>query len=365
MTAAQESSKFCEAFPMKSGDGPKSYAKNSTFQREAVDVAKQLIVKEIAEKLDIDILLSSKSNTFHIADLGCSTGPNTFFAVEGILEAVQLKYQSQMMNSQVPEFQVFFNDHTTNDFNMLFKSLPQNRPYYAVGVPGSFYGRIFPNASIHFVHSSFSLHWLSRVPKQVVDRNSPAWNKGRIQYSNSTDEVVRAYEAQFAEDMGCFLHARAQEIVHGGLMVIIIPGRPNGSSHSDSVANATLLLVGSCLMDMAKEGVLLEEKVDSFNLPMYYMSSQELEAAVEQNGYFSIERLEYLPRVPVDDTVSEQLASHLRAALEGLIEQQFGEEILDELFDRYRKKVEEQLSILEIESGKPTHFLAALKRKAN
>ncbi|KAH0976001.1 hypothetical protein GBA52_017900 [Prunus armeniaca] len=199
MTAAQESSKFCEAFPMKSGDGPKSYAKNSTFQREAVDVAKQLIVKEIAEKLDIDILLSSKSNTFHIADLGCSTGPNTFSAVEGILEA----------------------------------------------------------------------------------------------------------------------------------------------------------------------GVLLEEKVDSFNLPMYYMSPQELEAAVEQNGFFSIERLEYLPRVPVDDTVSEQLASHLRAALEGLIEQQFGEEILDELFDRYRKKVEEQLSILEIESGKPTHFLAALKRKAN
>ncbi|PQQ15539.1 putative S-adenosylmethionine-dependent methyltransferase [Prunus yedoensis var. nudiflora] len=58
MAAAQESSKVCEAFPMKSGDGPKSYAKNSTFQREAVDVAKQLIVKEIAEKLDIDILLS-------------------------------------------------------------------------------------------------------------------------------------------------------------------------------------------------------------------------------------------------------------------------------------------------------------------
>lgn len=216
-----------------------------------MDVAKQLVKKKIAEKLDIEISLPS--NTFHIADLGCSVGPNTFFSVDIILEAVQLKYQCQGLNSQIPEFQVFFNDHTLNDFNMLFKSLPQNRQYYAVGVPGSFYGRIFPNNSIHLVHSSSSNHWLSRVPKEVVEQNCPAWNKGQIHYSNSSNEVMRAYEAQYAEDMECFLHARSREIVSGGLMLLIIPGRPNGTPHSNCLPNMMLQRLGSCLMDMAKK----------------------------------------------------------------------------------------------------------------
>lgn len=195
----------------------------------------------------------SSSNTFHIADLGCSVGPNTFFAVENIIEAVKFKFQNQGLNSQIPEFQVFFNDHTQNDFNMLFRSLSQNRQYYAAGVPGSFYGRLFPDASIHFFHSSYALQWLSRVPKEVVDKNSPAWNKGRIHYSNSTDEVVRAYEAQHAEDMECFLNARAQETADGGVTVLLIPGRPNGTPHSHPVGNVSFQLIGSCLMDMARK----------------------------------------------------------------------------------------------------------------
>lgn len=166
---------------------------------------------------------------------------------------MELKNHSQGLKSQIPEFHVFFNDHNSNDFNMLFKSLPQNRRYYAAGVPGSFYGRVFPTSSIHFVHSSCAIHWLSRVPKEVVDRNSPAWNKGHICYSNSTDEVTRAYEAQYVKDMECCLHARAQEVVYGGLMVLTFPGRPDGSPHSHSWPNVTLQHVGSCLVDLVRK----------------------------------------------------------------------------------------------------------------
>ncbi|PRQ37296.1 putative loganate O-methyltransferase [Rosa chinensis] len=171
--ASEEIRNVSEGYPMKGGDGPDSYAKNSTYQRKAMESVKELVTKGIAEQLDIDLLLPS--NSFHIADLGCSVGPNTFSSVENILEAVQLKFQSQgLMNHQIPEFQVFFNDHTPNDFNLLFKSLPSNRQYYAAGVPGSFYGRLFPSASIHLFHSSFALQWLSKVPKDVEDKNSPA-----------------------------------------------------------------------------------------------------------------------------------------------------------------------------------------------
>lgn len=194
------------------------------------------------------------SNAFHIADHGCSVGPNTFSAVENILEAVQLKCQSQgLMNLQIPDFQVFFNDHSANDFNLLFKSLPPNRQYYAVAVPGSFYGRLLPRASIHLFHSSFALQWLSEVPKEVVEKNSPAWNKGRIHYLSSTDEVVRAYKAQYVADIECFLHARAQELVDGGLMVLIIPGYPRGTSVSDTMAYLALHLLEVCLIDLVRK----------------------------------------------------------------------------------------------------------------
>ncbi|XP_062002782.1 loganic acid O-methyltransferase-like [Rosa rugosa] len=362
--AAEETGKCSEAYPMKGGDGPSNYAKNSIYQKGVIDAAKELLNKAIAEKLDIETF--SSANSFHIADLGCSVGPNTFLAVENILEAVLFKYQSRGLNCQIPEFQVFFNDHTSNDFNMLFNSLPQNRQYYAAGLPGSFYGRILPDASIHFFHSSISLHWLSRVPKDVTDSNSLAWNKGRIHYLDSTDEVVRAYEAQYAEDMECFLHARAQETVHGGLMVITTHGYPADTPPAHSRANIIYQILGSCLIDMTRKGVVSEEKIDSFNVPIYYVCPQELEAAVERNGCFSIDIMEHLPTVMEQDTISKNsklIASHTRAVMEGLFKQHFGEEILDELFDLFHKKVEEQHSAFE--SGKVVDILIVLKRKAN
>ncbi|KAM5572780.1 loganic acid O-methyltransferase-like [Rosa sericea] len=352
-----------EAHPMKGGDGANSYAKNSTFQKGAVDNAKQLLNKVIAEKLDLEILSSPSS--FHIADLGCSVGPNTFSAVENIIEAVVLKYHSQLgLNSQIPEFQVFFNDHTSNDFNLLFKSLPQNRQYYAAGVPGSFYDRRFPEASLHLVHSSTSLHWLSKVPAEVLDKNSLAYNKGRIHYSNATDEVIRAHETQYAVDMECFLHSRAQEVVYGGLMVLNIPGRPDGTTHSYPFTKVTLQLLGSCLMDLVEKGVVSEEKVDSFNIPMYTMSPQELKAVVERNGCFSIETITQLPLVVLADrpnmALPQLLAAHMRAGMEGIVKEHFGEEILDELFDLYLTKCEEHATAVETVT-----FLVVLKRKAD
>ncbi|XP_008244568.2 PREDICTED: probable S-adenosylmethionine-dependent methyltransferase At5g38100 [Prunus mume] len=365
MARAEETNdQLCAAYPVRGGDGPSSYAVNSVYQRGAVAAAKEFISKAIEEKLDMEILLSSK--TFRIADLGCAVGPNSFFSAENIIEAVQLKYKSQGLNSQTLEFQVFFNDITANDFNKLFRSLPSNRQYYAAGVPGSFYGRLFPDASINLFHSAFAIPWMSQVPKAVMDRNGPAWNKGRIFYSDASDDVVSAYEAQNAEDMERFLHARAQEIVSGGLMVFFIPGRPDGTPHSHTLPNVIYQILGSCLMDLARKGVVDEEKVDSFNIPNYLMSSKELESAVERNGCFSIERRENLDNFFAHDTVYKNpqlLASQIRASLEGLFKQQFGDEILDELFELYGKKLEEQQSM--VESGKAVVFLVVLRRTAN
>ncbi|EXB30272.1 putative S-adenosylmethionine-dependent methyltransferase [Morus notabilis] len=348
---AKENCKSSAAYPMNSGDGPYSYAKTSTFQKTVIHFTKELVQKEVVEKLDIGFSSTASPPTiFSIADLGCSVGPNTFSAVESIIEAVELKLQSQGLTSKIPEFQVLFNDHASNDFNMLFKSLPSNRRYYAAGVPGSFYGRLFPEASLHFIHSSFALHWLSRVPKAVTDKSSPAWNKGRVYYSNSRDEVIEAYKAQYQKDMEDFLQARAKEVVCGGFMVFIIMGIANGIHPSEA------------------GGIVSEETVDSFNIPIYMTTPHEFETAVKRNGCFSVERMEVLPHEKVNGVANNdhQIITYpMRSALTGLIKQEIGEEIVDELFDLYLKKVEEVYLSSILDSGKSLSFLVVLKRKAS
>nr|XP_028948153.1 probable S-adenosylmethionine-dependent methyltransferase At5g37990 [Malus domestica] len=165
--------------------------------------------------------------------------------------------------------------------------------------------------------------------------------------------------------MECFLNARAQEIADGGIMVLVIPGRPNTVPHSDSVGNVSFQLIGSCLMDMARKVSNVSDKVDTFNFPVYYMTPQELEAAVERNEYFSLKKLETVPHIRIPPTVSpsQLFVSHARAALEEVIKQQFGEEILDELFDSYLKKLEVQPSIIASATETAIIFLAVLKRK--
>lgn len=131
------------------------------------------------------IVLPYPTSEFKVADLGCSSSNNTLFIVEFIIKHLTKRYQG--LEWETPEFQVFFSDLPSNDFNTLFQLLPPlqfrnmnsleeclaydggssgdstARSYYAAGVPGSFYGRLFPAASINVFHSAFSLHWLSQV----------------------------------------------------------------------------------------------------------------------------------------------------------------------------------------------------------
>ncbi|KAF9598981.1 hypothetical protein IFM89_033326 [Coptis chinensis] len=137
-----------------------------------------------------------------------------------------------------------------------------------------------------------------------------AWNKGRISYANAPDEVIEAYAAQFAKDMNSFLKARAEELVPGGLMALLLIASPD-KIHSPKLVLFRLFdLMGSCLMDMAKSGILSEEEIDSFNLPLYCTTGKEMEGLIERNGSYTIEKMEpFLQMVPNAETCSK----HFRA----------------------------------------------------
>ncbi|XP_038685523.1 loganic acid O-methyltransferase-like [Tripterygium wilfordii] len=325
------------------GHGPNSYFNNSMYQRRAVNAAKDITDDFITKKLDIKSFCdSSTSRTIRLVDMGCAVGPNTFEAMQGLIEIIKTKYKTQCPNSPlIPEFQVFFNDQSTSDFNTLFSSLPQEREYLVAGVPGSFHGRLFPASSLHIVYTSYALHWLSEAPQVLQDRNSPAWNKGRIHYTSAPESVVSAYASQFAQDLDAFLNARAEEIVGGGMMVIIIPSVPDGMPYSQLAKGLMFNAMGSILLDMAKQGKVREDEVDAFNMPVYDCPPGEFTAIVERNGSFGIEAMGLTDpapwlKGPVD---IPELVVHTKAAWEGMLTKHFEAEIVNELFDRLIQKL--------------------------
>ncbi|KAB1211256.1 putative S-adenosylmethionine-dependent methyltransferase At5g38780 [Morella rubra] len=368
--------KSTRSSPMKGGDGQYSYAHNSSYQvllsfvlymnqREGLEIAKVFIKEAIVEKLGIK---SSSLELFTIADLGCSVGPNTLVVVENIIDSVKHKYQSIDQKKEAVEFLVFFNDHVSNDFNTLFKSFPSDNQYFAAGVPGPFQDRLFPKASLHFVHCSYSLHWLSKVPNELMDQNSPAWNEGRIYHTNGPNAVREAYSAQFAKDIESFLNARAEELVHGGLMALIIACLPDGVS-SQSSDFAFIDLLEATLKEMADEGILTEDEVDSFNFPQYNPTPAELGTLLERNCSFSIERMEPLVRPARKVSDIQSVMSMVRALWEELIEGHFGNDVLDELFDRLKNKIVEcsilsQSSKKQVGEKQMVELYVLLKRKA-
>ncbi|KAJ4836035.1 LOW QUALITY PROTEIN: hypothetical protein Tsubulata_911360 [Turnera subulata] len=367
MASVESISNVSMSYPMTSGDGPHSYYKNSNFQKRALEAAKQK--EAIEDKLEVNNLeFLGKSETFCVADFGCSVGPNTFIAMQNIVEAVQLKYEQQchqQKNGSSLEFQVFFNDHVNNDFNTLFTNLPVPPGFFAAGVPGGFTNRLFPKACLHSAHSSYALHWLSKVPEGLADVNSPAYNKDSIHCTGFSEEVAKAYAAQFKKDMENFLNARGQELVGGGLMALRIAATPEGFVSSQTYLGLNNDLLLDCLMEMVKElkqGIITQVKVEAFNLPLYFPPIKELEAILHNNAY--VERLDCLARHQNIWPVDPSLPSLLRAFTAEVFKQHFGEEIVDSLFEHFAKKLAVNYETYAAKE-EPLNTFIILKRKMN
>lgn len=212
-----------------------------------------ILKEEIAKHFDIESL-SASTKSIRIVDVGCAYGETTVQAVHNIMDAIKSKYKSQgIVENQVPEFEVFFNDLESNDFNAVFKYLPANRDYFAAALPGSFYNPILSKQSLHVVHSSNSLNWLSEVPKTVTDSSSPAYNKGKIHIANAPKAVTEAYAAQYAKDLDTFLNARTQDVAVGGLLALHVPSVPEIHLITETLTCTDFLIFESCLLEMVKE----------------------------------------------------------------------------------------------------------------
>ena len=70
--------------------------------------------------------------------------------------------------------------------------------------------------------------------------------------TGSVKGVAEAYSARFRNDDEAFLNARTQEVLRGGLIVILMLVKPNGIPFPKTTFGVLYDVFGSFLIDMAK-----------------------------------------------------------------------------------------------------------------
>ncbi|KAK4346868.1 hypothetical protein RND71_033207 [Anisodus tanguticus] len=361
-----------KVFHMTGGVGETSYSRNSSLQKKASDMVKHITLESVEE-----VYLATKPKSIGIADLGCSSGPNTLSNIKDILDKLEGTSRNTFQQSAL-EFRVFFNDLPTNDFNAIFQALPEFHQWlkqkrndhenvgtsniYVAAYPGSFYGRLFPDRCLHFIYSSYSLHWLSRIPPGLYDEQGNSLNKNSIYISeDSASEVCKAYFDQFQEDFSLFLRSRSDELVSGGKMVLILLGRES-FNHVDR-GNAFLWkILYRALTNLISKGQVKKEMLDSYEVHFYAPCKEEIEEAARENGCFEVERLEMFEiekTIPKGMSYGTIVAMTVRSIQESMVAHHFGEAIIEELFKEYGRLVDEEMTKEEI---RPITSLLVLRK---
>ncbi|XP_020089988.1 anthranilate O-methyltransferase 1-like [Ananas comosus] len=362
-----------EALCMVGGAGETSYATNSRLQEKAILETKTIIEEAIGA-----IYITLLPERMVAADLGCSSGPNTLLVASEVIQVVA--EQCRRTGRRPPDLQFFLNDLPANDFNNIFRSLERFEkkvdekkflPYYIVGLPGSFYGRLFPPQTVHFFHSSYCLMWLPQIPEGLESKTGALLDEGNIYIGETSPPwVVNLYKEEFKDSFSNFLKFRHEELLPGGQMVLTFLGSEKNMSLGD--LRYLWGLLQEALHDMVLEGLVEREKLCSFKIPMYAPTMEEVKDVIQKGGLFDIGRAHFFESSwdPFDDSSddfvldnlgsSANVAKCIRAVVEPIICRHFGEGIIDELFSRYAKNVARHLL-----KGKAKHLalVFALKRR--
>ncbi|KAL0875110.1 hypothetical protein Bca101_024815 [Brassica carinata] len=348
----EDSSKYpyVSALCMNGGDGEKSYCANSLITRRVLSMTKPVLVKNTKEMFtNLDFPESVK-----VADFGCSSGQNTFLVMSEIVDTINLLCQER--NQKQPEIDCCLNDLTGNDFNAVFKfialfkkKVTREGSCFISGVPGSFYSRLFPRKSLHLVHSVYSIHFLSKVPDRLEKNNMNVYITGSSPLSD-----YNAYLNQFQRDFSTFLKMRSEEMVSNGRMVLTIMGRNtiDNPLYRDCCHCWTLL--SNSLCDLVLEGLLSASKVNSFKIPFYDPTEEEVKEIIREEGSFQINDLEthgfdlghsYEDCIPQSGREGHKEAGCIRAVTESMLVAHFGDSInIDTLFSKYAHHVTQHAS---------------------
>ncbi|CDP16802.1 unnamed protein product [Coffea canephora] len=125
------------------------------------------------------------------------------------------------------------------------------------------------------------------------------------------------------------------------------------SSNDDPLAYNYLDLLGMTMNDMVSEGLIEEIALDTFNIPHFLPSLEELRTTIQKNRAFKVRYLDTIQlrlsdaeaadcgKDYVFDIIisSKYMAGNLRAVYEPLIQAHFGDGIINDLFSKLATKI--------------------------
>uniref|UniRef100_A0A0E0DZS1 Jasmonate O-methyltransferase n=1 Tax=Oryza meridionalis TaxID=40149 RepID=A0A0E0DZS1_9ORYZ len=336
--------------------------KKSNQASEKTLVATKPMIQKAIQELYSAVL----PKTMFVADMGCSSGPDTLNFIFEVIKAT-CEY-CQRMGHRPVDLQFFMNDLPGNDFNYLFKSLEQldnlvakdeNRE--AAILPKQYcqdptiqefsLTRVF-TSSIHRIPYIGDLKILHEVTFGGIrsinvmfqeSNNGEFLNEGNIYIAKTTPKsVIKQYQELFYNDFSKFLELRYQELVSGGQMVLSFLARKKDDLY-DGNLSVLYGLISQALQSLVMEGLVEKERLDSFNIPNYEPSIHEVKTVVISSKLFTINKIHVFESNwdPYDDSSDQGQATNInpiksglnvakciRAVLEPLIASHFGESIL-------------------------------------
>ncbi|KAI8549620.1 hypothetical protein RHMOL_Rhmol06G0039300 [Rhododendron molle] len=383
---------------MNKGEGETSYAKNSTAQREIISIANSIV-----EEAVVGILCTNFPESLGVADLGCSSGPNTFIISSEIIDIVHAT--SCRLGRPIPELRVSLNDLPGNDFNCIFKALPEFYKKLKEEKGGGFDRATTTTTAVtplpppppppqlrHHYHRHHNDHHHSTIiitttttaaaaamppplprpppPPQPARRHAAATTITATTMTTTTTPLsslpsppppCRRHHAAATTinsvnpgkpppppPSRCHHHHNAATI----MTTIIITIAAAATTTTINSVNPGINTINPDINTVKWDGLVEEEKIDSFNAPYYAPCPEELNLVVQTDGSFLVDRLETFEFYWEDQMKTEfeelssgqRVAKTIRAVAESMIESHFGKEILDVLFRRYGEIMDDHLS---------------------
>ncbi|BBN04032.1 hypothetical protein MPTK1_3g01310 [Marchantia polymorpha subsp. ruderalis] len=363
---------------MGKGDRKDSYVRSNS----QMQMISNSLFPIFLEAVDAMRLPNPQLGPMTVAEFGSSSGQSSIDNVGAVLRRLKSRYDLEI--GPEPEYQVFFQDMPSTDFNSRIKLLneailsnedTEAVDFFAAAVPGPLYGRLFPQSTLHFAFATFAINCLSRIPESVSDRSSPAYNGGQTGLYRSSAATMEAYSAQAKEDLLNFLAARAEEMSDEGVLCLNFRCRDSGISSPYSTAHE---VIGDCIWDdFVDKGIISASTRDAFNPLHYWRTVQEVKEVLSNfSSEFHVEKQMqhqvHLPAgghdvTPSDEAVpvSKSMLLVGRGVSSALLRAHFGREVTSLYLERYEQVLMDRIGNHTLSYYQPiTWFVVVLVRKA-
>ena len=218
-----------------------------------------------------------------IADYGASQGRNSMIPMRIAIDAARTKSRRPI--------QVLHTDLPNNDFSSLFAVLtedPESYIRYAsdvfpMAIGRSYFEQIVPDASLHLIWNTWTLHWMSRLPKAAPDAIAPKFSKNPSVAAEGC--VIQN------EDWTRFLELRGRELRPGGKLFTCFTGADDDKgSGFEEIMND----LWECIQDLARDGHLSREEVSRITIPVSPRSRSQIVAPFtgDRFGSLKLKRLD-------------------------------------------------------------------------